>query len=66
MFIDVEHALDPTYAQRVGVDMTTLRVAQPSSGEEALEVADMLVCSVRERSKLMKEQWLLDLAVVLA
>src|ERR1041385_4998420 len=37
-FIDVEHALDPQYARRLGVDMDDLLVSQPSSGEEALRI----------------------------
>lgn len=44
-FIDAEHALDPTYAAAVGVDMNSLLIAQPDSGETALEIADRLVRS---------------------
>ena len=44
-FIDVEHALDPAYAKKLGVDSENLLVAQPSSGEEALEITEMLVRS---------------------
>ncbi|MFM7719046.1 MAG: recombinase RecA [Actinomycetota bacterium] len=44
-FIDAEHALDPTYAQRLGVNIEQLLVSQPDSGEQALEIADMLVRS---------------------
>src|SRR5918997_1489153 len=44
-FIDAEHALDPTYARELGVDIDELLVAQPDSGEQALEIADMLVRS---------------------
>ena len=44
-FIDAEHALDPTYAQRLGVDLDSLYVAQPDTGEQALEIADTLVRS---------------------
>src|SRR5438045_2349260 len=44
-FIDVEHALDPGWAKRVGVDLESLLVSQPSSGEEALKIAEMLVKS---------------------
>ncbi len=44
-FIDAEHALDPTYAQRLGVRVGELLVSQPDSGEQALEIADMLVRS---------------------
>ncbi|HEX7738590.1 MAG TPA: recombinase RecA [Marmoricola sp.] len=44
-FIDAEHALDPEYAQALGVDTDALLVSQPDSGEQALEIADMLVRS---------------------
>jgi recombination protein RecA len=44
-FIDAEHALDPTYAQALGVDMEALLVSQPDTGEQALEITDMLVRS---------------------
>jgi len=44
-FIDAEHAIDPVYAQRLGVDVDELILAQPDSGEQALEIADMLVKS---------------------
>jgi len=44
-FIDAEHALDPTYAKAIGVDIDNLFVAQPASGEEALEIVDTLVRS---------------------
>jgi len=44
-FIDVEHALDPSYARRVGVDLDNLLVSQPDTGEEALEIAENLVRS---------------------
>lgn len=44
-FIDVEHALDPGYAKKLGVDTENLLVAQPNSGEEALEITEMLVRS---------------------
>ena len=44
-FIDAEHALDPSYAQRLGVDVDNLLVSQPDTGEQALEIADMLVRS---------------------
>ena len=44
-FIDVEHALDPNYAKKLGVDTENLLIAQPSSGEEALEITEMLVRS---------------------
>ena len=44
-FIDAEHALDPTYARKLGVNLDTLLVSQPDSGEQALEIAEMLVNS---------------------
>ncbi len=44
-FIDAEHALDPDYAQRLGVDTDSLLVSQPDNGEQALEIADTLVRS---------------------
>ena len=44
-FIDAEHALDPEYAGRLGVDTDALLVSQPDSGEQALEIADMLIRS---------------------
>ncbi|MBM3994426.1 MAG: recombinase RecA [Planctomycetes bacterium] len=44
-FIDAEHALDPSWAKRVGVDLEALLVSQPSHGEEALKIAEMLVKS---------------------
>src|SRR5436305_844633 len=44
-FIDAEHALDPDYAKALGVDTDALLVAQPDTGEQALEIADMLIRS---------------------
>ncbi len=44
-FIDAEHALDPEYAQKLGVDVANLFISQPDSGEQALEIADQLVRS---------------------
>ena len=44
-FIDAEHALDPSWAKKVGVDLESLLVSQPSYGEEALRIAEMLVKS---------------------
>jgi recombination protein RecA len=44
-FIDAEHALDPEYAKKLGVDIDSLLVSQPDTGEQALEIADMLVRS---------------------
>ena len=44
-FIDAEHALDPSYAKKLGVDLDTLLVSQPDSGEQALEIAEMLIAS---------------------
>ena len=45
VFIDAEHALDPVYAAKLGVQMNSLYVSQPDSGEQALDIADMLVRS---------------------
>ena len=44
-FVDAEHALDPDYARKLGVDTDNLLVSQPATGEQALEIADMLVRS---------------------
>jgi recombination protein RecA len=44
-FVDAEHALDPTYAAKLGVNVDDLLVSQPDTGEQALEIADMLVRS---------------------
>ncbi len=44
-FIDAEHALDPQYAQKIGVNVQDLLISQPDNGEQALEIADMLVRS---------------------
>ncbi|GLI25804.1 protein RecA [Agromyces rhizosphaerae] len=44
-FIDAEHALDPDYAKKLGVDIDSLLVSQPDTGEQALEIADMLIRS---------------------
>ena len=44
-FIDVEHALDPVYAEQLGVDIDSMLVSQPDSGEQALEIAEALVRS---------------------
>ena len=44
-FVDAEHALDPIYAQKLGVDLTDLLVSQPDTGEQALEITDTLVRS---------------------
>ena len=44
-FIDAEHALDPQYAEKIGVDVDELLVSQPDTGEQALEIADMIVRS---------------------
>lgn len=43
--IDAEHALDPSYAARLGVDIDDILISQPDTGEQGLEIADMLVCS---------------------
>ncbi|MGH8377931.1 MAG: recombinase RecA, partial [Gammaproteobacteria bacterium] len=44
-FVDAEHALDPTYAGKLGVNVDDLLISQPDTGEQALEIADMLVRS---------------------
>ena len=44
-FIDAEHALDPTYAKRIGVDTDNLLLSQPDNGEQALEITETLVRS---------------------
>ena len=44
-FIDAEHALDPEYAKNLGVDIDELLVSQPDTGEQALEICEMLVRS---------------------
>jgi recombination protein RecA len=44
-FVDAEHALDPAYAEKLGVNVTDLLVSQPDTGEQALEITDMLVRS---------------------
>ncbi len=44
-FIDAEHALDPVYAACIGVDIDEVLISQPDTGEQALEICDMLVCS---------------------
>lgn len=44
-FIDAEHALDPVYAKKLGVDIDNLLISQPDNGEQALEIADALVRS---------------------
>nr|MCU0974874.1 DNA recombination/repair protein RecA [Steroidobacteraceae bacterium] len=42
-FVDAEHALDPSYAEKLGVNVKDLLVSQPDTGEQALEITDMLV-----------------------
>ena len=44
-FIDAEHAVDPEYAQKIGVDINNLLISQPDSGEQALEITEMLIRS---------------------
>jgi recombination protein RecA len=44
-FIDAEHAMDPSYARRIGVDIDQLLVSQPDTGEQALEIAELLIRS---------------------
>lgn len=45
LFVDAEHALDPDYARAIGVDVDKLYIAQPSTGDEALEIMDMMIRS---------------------
>ena len=42
-FIDAEHAMDPTYARRIGVNVDDLLLSQPDNGEQALEISEMLI-----------------------
>ena len=44
-YIDAEHALDPTYARRIGVDVDNLLISQPDTGEQGLEIVDALIRS---------------------
>ncbi|MCB1593945.1 MAG: DNA recombination/repair protein RecA, partial [Xanthomonadales bacterium] len=44
-FVDAEHALDPSYAEKLGVNINELLISQPDTGEQALEICDMLVRS---------------------
>src|ERR1039457_2482501 len=44
-FIDAEHAMDPAYAKRIGVDVDNLLVSQPDTGEQALEITELLIRS---------------------
>jgi len=44
-FVDAEHAMDPTYAKRIGVDIDELLVSQPDTGEQALEITELLSCA---------------------
>ena len=44
-FIDAEHAMDPQYARRIGVNIDELLVSQPDTGEQALEIAELLIRS---------------------
>ena len=44
-YIDAEHAMDPVYAMAIGVDIDELLISQPDTGEQALEIADMLIRS---------------------
>ena len=50
-FIDAEHAMDPTYAKRIGVNIDNLLVSQPDTGEQALEIAELLIRSRRARRR---------------
>ena len=53
-FIDAEHAIDPEYAQALGVDMEDLLLSQPNSGEEALDIALNLVRCVSRWSNILR------------
>ena len=44
-FIDAEHAIDPAHAQRIGININDLIISQPDYGEQALEIAEMLIRS---------------------
>src|SRR5207237_7199163 len=44
-FVDAEHAMDPQYARRIGVDIDQLLVSQPDTGEQALEIVELLIRS---------------------
>ena len=44
-FIDAEHALDPSYARRIGVDIDNLYISQPDNGEQALEITEQWILS---------------------
>ena len=48
-FVDAEHALDPVYARKLGVDLENLLISQPDTGEQALEICDTLVRVRRDR-----------------
>ena len=50
-FVDVEHALDPAYAARIGVDVESLYISQPDTGEQALEIACLLYTSPSPRDR---------------
>ena len=52
-FIDAEHALDPTWAEKIGVNLDDLLVSQPNYGEQALEIADLLCAQTRLISLLL-------------
>ena len=56
-FIDAEHALDPVYAARLGVDIDEVLISQPDTGEQALEICDMLVRSGRHRLQSSSTRW---------
>jgi recombination protein RecA len=49
-YIDAEHAMDPVYARAIGVDVDQLLISQPDTGEQALEIADMLTAPGRSTS----------------
>ena len=52
-YIDAENALDPSYAKKLGVDVSNLIISQPDSGEQALEIADTLIKSGADRKSVV-------------
>ena len=56
-FVDAEHALDPSYAEKLGVNVDELLVSQPDTGEQALEITDMLVRSGAVDMSLSSTRW---------
>src|SRR5690554_2403115 len=56
-FVDAEHALDPVYAEKLGVNVDELLVSQPDTGEQALEICDMLRSEERRVGKECRARW---------